>query len=184
MNTYTPTLNLAAIKRKQKGITKEFGGLSIPYYKLDTEGLEGQVVRIDTRSADTVILIADGEAHLAFGFLLQNVIDDSTYGQLQGYHFANDTRSRPGQPVGILGGAGYAKLLNYSGAVGKGAQAYLDPSTGKLVAAVTEGNGLPVIFDEDANSTVNNDLYDTTSYQRPVRVRFNFNLAIGATIGS
>lgn len=180
----TPVLNLAAIKRKQKGLTKEFGGIVIPYYKLDTEGMEGQPVKLDDTKADTVKLLAVGEGHLCLGLLAQNVIDDSTYGQLQGYHFANDTRARPGDAVGVLSGAGYAKTLNYKGTVARGKQVYFDPTDLKFVDEVTEGNALPIVFDEDADAGANENYWDSTSYQKQVRIRFNFNAAIAATIGS
>ena len=114
---YTPTLNLAAIKRHQKGISKEAGGFAAPYYKLLTSGVEGTPVKIDTTAADTIKILVAGEGGKSFGFLMQNVIDDSTYGQLQGYHFANDTRARPGDPVGVLTGQGYASVTNYEGIV-------------------------------------------------------------------
>ena len=178
MTGYSPTLNLAAIKRHQKGLTKEFGGIVVPYYKLLTQGSEGMPVKIDTTSVDTVKLLADTEGALCFGLLTQNVIDDSTYGQLQGYHFANDTRARPGDAVGVLTGSGYCSTINYEGVVAKGGDVYFNPANSKLTAAVTANNKLPAKFDMDADASVNNDLYDVTAYQKPVRIRFNFNVAL------
>ena len=179
MQNFSPVFDINAIKRHQKGLTKEFGGIVAPYYKLLTEGREGQPVKIDTTKTDTIVLLADGEASTkAFGLLTQNVIDDSTYGQLRGYHFANDTRARPGSPVGVLTGQGYASTINYEGTGSKGAPAYYNATTGRLTAATTGGatNKLPVIFDQDFDASVNENLYDSTAYTQPVRIRFNFPL--------
>jgi len=178
MNAFTPTLNLNALKRKQKGITKQFGGIVVPYYTLKTEGQEGAPVKIDTTQVDTIVLLPAGEGDKCFGFLTQNVIDDANFGQLQGYHFANDTRARPGEPVGVLTGQGYCSTINYKGVVSKGGRVYFDPADYKLTATVIADNELNAIFDEDADAAANDSLYDTTAYQKSVRIRFNFDLTV------
>lgn len=176
MQGYNPILNLNAIKRKQKGLTKELGGLSVGYFRLMTQGVEGQVVKVDNTAVDTVKLLAAGEGALAYGLLMQNVIDDSTYGQLQGTHMPNDTRARPGDAVGVLSGSGFGKTINYEGSGAAGATAYYNATTGKLSADTSLGttNALPVVFVTAFDASVNGDNYDSTVYMQPTLIAFDF----------
>jgi hypothetical protein len=181
MPGFNPTLNVAALKRKQKNLTKEFGGLAVPYYKMDVAADEGTPVKLDTSKVDTVMPLVGADGASCFGLLLQNVIDDSTYGVWANMHYPNDTRTRPGNAVGVLTGQGYASTLWFTGAVTKGAPAYFDPTTKKLTAdATVAANKLPIIFDQDGNSDIANPVNGTypTSYVHPVRIRFNFDLTV------
>ncbi len=112
MNGFNPILNVAALKRKQKNLTKEFGGFAVPYYKMTVPSNEGTPVKIDTTQVDTVTPLVGGDAASCIGLLMQNVIDDSGYGVWANMHYPNDTRTRPGDAVGVLcGRAGVAMRL-------------------------------------------------------------------------
>jgi len=181
MNGFNPILNISALKRKQKGITKEFGGIVVPYYKMTAAAAEGTPVKIDTTQVDTVIVLAGGDGASCIGLLAQNVIDDSGYGVWANMHYPNDTRTRPGDAVGVLTGCGYASTLWFTGAVAKGHDAYFDPTTKKLIDdTTTAANKLPIKFDQDGNSDITQAINGTypTTYVHPVRIRFNFNLAV------
>ncbi len=166
MDSFSPALYLGA--RKQKGLVKLFGGLAVPFYWTDVVVAEGTPMKLDT-TQDKMIPPADTEGAKVIGLSLQMTYDDSAFGQLRGYHFYNDTRARLGAPVGLLTGRGYALTTNYNGTVAWGNAAYLEKSgstmTGKMTAAVTTNNKLPVVF-EGAGS----------NGATLVRIRFDFPL--------
>ena len=181
MAGFNPILNIAALKRKQKNLTKEFGGLAVPYYQMAVAADEGTPVKLDAGNADAVVPLAGNDGISCIGLLLQNVIDDSTYGVWANMHYPNDTRTRPGNAVGVLTGSGYASTLWFTGAVTRGHYAYFDPTTKKLIDNTgTAANRLPIVFEQSGNSDATqavNGTYPTT-YVHPVRIRFDFPLAI------
>lgn len=165
---YKPGLNMPS--RKQKGLIKLFGGLAVPFYKVDTVMLEGTPVK-PSATAHTVELPLNTEGAKVIGLAMQETYDESAFGQLKGYHFVNDTRQRlDGMPIGILTGVGYALTNNYVGAVTWGDKAYLALNattvTGKMTKAVTANNALPIVFEGTG-----------TDGDKMVRIRFNFPLA-------
>jgi hypothetical protein len=160
---------------KRKGLVKLFGGLSYPFYYTTVAVVEGQPMRM-AASPDANAAVNDvqkmqpavlGEGAKVFGLSLQITYDDEAYGQLQGYHFSNDTMQRlDGSPIGVLGGQGVAFLENYQGEVAVNEQLAVGP-TGLLVGSVSTdgieaGDKVPVWADTAGEAPA------------PIRIRFNF----------
>lgn len=165
MNSFTPAYN--SPKRKQKGLIKMFGGISVPFYFVTQVVAEGTPVKFDLAVPEKLTVSAPGDGAATVGLTLQETYDESGFGQLKGYHFANDTRQRlDGNPIGVLMGNGWALTNNFTGVVAYGNQAAIAAS-GKLKAAAgVAADNLPVFF-EGAGS--NGDTM--------VRVRFDFPVA-------
>ncbi|MCL2641878.1 MAG: hypothetical protein FWD53_13590 [Phycisphaerales bacterium] len=166
---YTPGLNLPP--RKTKGLIKLFGGLSVPFYTVETVMAEGTPLK-PAATAHTMEMPANGEGAKVIGLALQETYDESAFGQLRGYYFVNDTRQRlDGAPIGVLCGAGYAMTNNYAGDVKWGDQGYVeidasDKVTGKMTATSSTGNKIPVVFEGIGKDG-----------DKLVRIRFDFPLA-------
>jgi hypothetical protein len=149
MNAFTPPLNLP--KRKVKGLIKVFGGLSVPWYFTTAVVKEGTPMKLDLNTQDKADVAAPGVADNlnVIGLALQETYDESAFGQLKGYHFANDTRQRlDGNPIGMLMGAGWAMTNNYVGTVSYGKIAAIAPSgLMKDGSAAPSGDKLPIWFE-------------------------------------
>lgn len=168
MNSFTPALNIP--KRKVKGLVKVFGGLSVPWYFTDVVVKEGTPMKFNLAIADKMVvaLPAVTDNVNVVGLALQETYDESAFGQLKGYHFANDTRQRlDGNPIGLLMGHGWALTNNYVGAVAYGQQGAIAPS-GLLKdgTSAPAGDKLPLWFE---GAGLNGDTM--------VRVRFDFPVA-------
>lgn len=165
---FSPALHLP--KRKVKGLLKFFGGAGTPFYHTNVAVEEGTAMKL-TATPNLMVPAGPGEGAEVRGLSLQITYDDTQYGQLQNYHFANDTRQRlDGMPIGLLTGQGYAILRNYSGEVVYGNQAYVGPS-GVLQASGDPADTIPVVFEGSGNGVAN----DPASSD-PVRIRFDFPL--------
>lgn len=153
MAGWTPELNLPTLKRKGLSVYPWIGHpIQNPFYKPSEVMPEGAPVKFDTAIDGNIKKCVDGDGAACIGLALQEVYDDSVYGQLQGYNFPNDTRERlaSGRPIGVLQGNGFAETINYAGTVGFNSPAYVGPS-GLLVttghAMATSQNKLPVTFE-------------------------------------
>lgn len=168
MQNFAPKQDLTKLGRKQKGLTKEFGGIAAPYYWTDVVMPEGTPLKFHATVAEKVVPPVTGEGAKVIGLSLQEVYDDAAWGQLKGYHRANDTAARVGDPIGVLTGTGYAQTNCYVGAVTPGAPAFLDfsGSTPKLTATSSTNNAVPIVFEGSG-----------TDGKSMVRIRFNFDLA-------
>jgi len=186
MDSFNPSLNIAAITRKQKGLIKLYGGLAVPFYWTDVIVGEGTPMKFDYTTQDHMIPIGDGDAStLAVGLALQATYDDSAYGELRNYHFANSTKARLSNPIGLLTGKGYALTNLYEGTVAWGSPCYWDNANSKLSptpinvgtgnATTAPLNKLPITFEgagvAGAGYVTNNG---TVSGSVMVRIRFNF----------
>jgi len=166
---YVPGLNLPT--RKVKGLIKLFGGLSVPFYTVETVMAEGTPLK-PAATPHTMEVPLNGEGAKVIGLALQETYDESSFGQLKGYYFTNDTRQRLDRyPVGVLCGAGYGMTNNYAGEVEWGDQAYLaidaaNKFTGKMTATASENNKIPVVFEGIGKDG-----------DKLVRIRFDFPLA-------
>jgi hypothetical protein len=186
MNNYQPSgagaLNFQV--RKVKGLVKMFEGISCPWYFTNDVVQEGTPMRQITANPDQMTVCVAGSSHgpQCFGLALQQTYDESAFGQLKGYHFANDTRQRlNGLPIGLLTGKGWAGTLNYSGTVSYGQQAAIGPS-GALIG-VTGGtptnDKLPIVFEgAGTNNNVNSGGVNGALGATLVRIRFDFPLNI------
>jgi hypothetical protein len=124
---------------------------------------------------------AGDSATLAKGLSLQVTYDDSAYGELRNYHFANSTKARLGQPTGLLTTQGYALTNLYEGTVTYGQTAYWDAANGALTttvtAPVTAADKLPVIFEGTATAGPwQSSTMGTINTNQLVRIRYNFPL--------
>ncbi len=175
MAGFTPTLNLQA--RKQKGLIKLFGGTVAPWYFTTQVVKEGTPMKLDPTTAGLVLPCGTTDGALCIGLATQETYDESAFGQLKGYHFANDTRQRlNGEPIGILMGAGWA-LTNYwvGSAPAYGTQAYLTAS-GMTATPGASGAALPIIFEGAADPALVPNL--PVGSVAMVRIRYQFNMAI------
>lgn len=166
MEMFTPHLNLPT--RKTKGLIKLFAGISAGFYHTNSVVAEGTpMVPVNTLGLMRPAVKGDADGPKVFGLALQDTYDDSTWGQLRGYHFANDTRQRlDGQPIGLLCGAGWGLTLNYWGVIAYGDTAAVGASGRLEKHSNVEGDKLPIVF--EAAGTNGNTL---------VRIRFDFPVA-------
>jgi hypothetical protein len=175
MNSYTPT-QLNFQNRKRKGLVKLFEGISAPWYFTNDVVTEGTPMRQILVANDQMTFCTPGSTHgvQCFGLALQETYSEAAFGQLLGYHFANDTRQRlNGNPIGLLTGKGWAATTNYQGTVAYGQQASIGPS-GTLVVGNTSGDKLPVVFEGAGVNVAGGNIPATTL----VRIRFDFPLNI------
>jgi len=166
MQGFTPAFSRPS--RKRKGLVKLFGGISAPWYFTTEVVAEGTPMVLDLVTPDKMNVATTTQGASVAGLALQETYDEAAFGQLKGYHFANDTRQRlDGNPIGLLMGAGWAATLNYTGAVSYGKQASVAAS-GKLKDGTSDGasSKLPVWFE---GSGTNGDTL--------VRIRFDFPVA-------
>ena len=185
MNSYAPAQNIAALTRKTKGPIKLFGGLVAPFYWTDVVVAEGTPMIPVAGTQDKVIRSAGGDAKDVIGLSTQMTYDEAAFGQLKGYHFANDTRARLGQPIGILMGTGFALTNFYVGATTYGAPCYLNlvvsggatgpggtaataADIGKLKVTGIAADKLPIVFE---------GVGDSAAAAGPVLVRIRYNFA-------
>lgn len=167
-------------QRKRKGLVKLFGGLAFFQYFTNAVVKEGVPVIVSANPDDAptqangltqVEPAVVGQTHgvKVIGLTMQLTYDDNIagqMGQLQGYHFVNDTAQRlNGSPIGILGGHGVAYTQNYVGTIAAGEQAYVGPSN-LLANTGAGGDKLPAVFE-----TGGTDGQD-------VRLRFNFSVGL------
>lgn len=166
--------------RKVKGLLKVFGGTIYPFYFTMATVAEGQPVKIKPSSVYdkampnasvevTPCIMGASDGPKAIGLAAQLTYDDNLsgqMGQLKDYHFVNDTAQRlNGQPIGILGGMGWAATNNFAVPVTAEQQAYVGPS-GKLAVSGDTGDKLPVFFETSA------------AVGEMARIRFSFPLAV------
>jgi len=175
--SFTPPLNLPTLK--QKGLVKLWQGLSLPFFFTTEVVAEGQPMKPHA-SPDTALpydapqkmqAAVMGEGAKVFGLAMQVTYDDANYGELAGYHFANNTKQRTnGMPIGVLTGVGEALLAGYQGTVVAGHQLAIGPS-GLLIDATTAGIG----------SSDKVPVWADTGGTAPdfIRIRYSFSLAVG-----
>lgn len=178
MNGYVPKQNLDALKPTQKDLQRLFNtGLASPFYWTDQVVREGTPMIPDlTTAEDKMIRAEKGSSHGAkvFGLALQFTYDDSGWGELQNYHFANHTGARlDGQPIGLLTGQGYAYTSNYIGSPVAGDQLYVGPSGYMETSAggAASGDKLPIVCEGNSGNVDNG--YGNKVY---IRIRYDFKL--------
>jgi hypothetical protein len=165
---YTQTQDTTLLGRKTKGLVKHLGGLAANFY-IPTEVMsEGTPVIRNATTNTSVDKAAITEGATVIGLAMQDVYSESAFGQLQGYHFANDTRQPlNGEPIGVLMGAGWALTTYYTGTVAAGDSVYITASG--LAASGSANARIPAAFEEAG-----------TDGATPVRIRFDFPLAARA----
>lgn len=168
MENYVPRIAIPTAKKKTLHRLYNTGHVAI-FYATNAVVAEGTPMKHDPAVTDRIVPCVAGDGAKCCGLSIQETYDDSTWRQLQNYHFANDTAQRlDGQPIGLLTSFGYALTLNYAGAVVRGNRMAIGVAgnAGKLVAdadnAASSGNELPIIADTAG---------DGTDY---IRIRYDF----------
>jgi hypothetical protein len=163
--SFTPGFDFNAMKRKTKGLVKMFGGLAAPFYYTDVVVKEGTPMKLHATPLK-MVPSAVGDGAVTLGLALQETYDESAFGQLKGYHFANDTRQRlDGMPIGLLTGCGYAATNYYVGTVAWNDRAYITASG--MANSGGANDKLPVVFESGG-----------TAGATLVRIRFDFPLVV------
>lgn len=123
----TPTLNLAS--RHRKGVMTTFGVLVAPFYRCNEVAAEGALVVLDAENPGYVKKAVAGSCpNGVFGILASEVYDPSVLGELSGVEFFNNTKTRKGNPVGVIIGQGYVETLHCVGTIVAGEKLYVGAS--------------------------------------------------------
>jgi hypothetical protein len=182
METFVPNrLNIP--QRKVKGLHRMYNtGIPAIFYFTTSVVREGQPMKFSTTVVEQIdpCVMGNSDGAKCAGLALQETYDDSAYGQLMNFHFANDTRQRlDGQPIGLMTGAGFALTNNYAGTPVYGDKMAVGPS-GYLVKQGTlgtaGGDNLPVVCEGNSG---NFDYYDNGQTVL-IRIRYNFTNAFAA----
>jgi hypothetical protein len=182
MKNIKPALNIPV--RHQKGLVKLFGGMAAPFYFTTNVVREGTPMKF-TAVVDNIEPCVAGASDGAkcAGLAMQATYDDTLLAELQGYHFANNTKQRlsTNEPIGLLCGAGYALTTNWdpSVTIAYGDSVYIGPS-GYLSNTGAAGDKLPAKFESrnDVNPLGTDGTGSGVGGIPYVRVRFDFPFSV------